>query len=93
MSAMDVLRGNIDKIEELTAAALKGLPDALPVGSGVHWDHGKHVRRGTVDMHAKFGSPRVRVTLQSGNFKWLDVTQLHEYQRAETPVPEEQESK
>ena len=80
MSAINVVRHNINKIAELNKLVLHWIPSAFPIGMRVHWDHGKHVRSGVVDMHTNWGDPRVRVTLQTGNFIWLDVTQLHEYE-------------
>ena len=83
MTALNVVRGNIEKIAELSAVVHEWLPGAFPVGMVVHWDHGRHVRSGTVDMHSTWGDHRVRVVLKTGNWIWLSVTQLHEYESKE----------
>ena len=74
-----VVRGLIEKIDELNELLTEYIPLAFPVGTVVYWDHGPHTRSGTVDMHSNWRSQDVRVELQTGSTKWINVTQLHSY--------------
>ena len=71
-----VVLGLVEKIEELNNILLENIPFAYPIGTVIYWDHGYHIRSGTVDMHANFGSPRLRVMLGTGNFIWIDIAQI-----------------
>lgn len=80
---MNVVRGAIKKISELNDVLVDFIPLAFPIGTVVSWDHGKHTRSGTVDMHSRWRGQDVRVELQTGSTKWISITELHSFSAAE----------
>lgn len=82
--SIGVVIGLIEEIAEKQNVLLAWIPKAFPLGMTVHWDHGDYVRSGVVDAHADWIGrvDELRVELKTGSFRWVGVTQLHEYRDA-----------
>lgn len=74
-----VVVGLVDKIDGLKITLMKAVPRAFPIGTVVHWEHGKQIRSGVVDMHSRWRATEVRVELRTGSTKWIGITQLLEF--------------
>jgi hypothetical protein len=69
--------------DEATARRRTAMAAALPVGRYVAWEHGRHVRSGTIDMVSFYGcGGRVRVvSATSGKSSWIHVARIEAYIR------------